>query len=406
MKRKFSKSFFAAVLALCVLSMNFVIFGTTASAEKNGTINVIVDPIVAGVKLGVYEVGTYDYDTGYFELKEGFAEAAGDNTSPVGSTQALILTNALAEYAVKNEEPDRYRVIDDDGNAEFKYLSVDNKAYLICQMDGFDCVTISPMLTVLPYKTPEGNFTPTSTITAKYDYDFDVKGAVILNKVDGFDESLEGAVFKFEQKKYVSEGFIMDHPGVAVETDVYGEYIWELVTDELVTDEHGQIVIQELPRGTYVLTETKAPDGYVISSDPSMLFDIVDSGTVRLEKDIYVPDEGDTVTLKCVNLSESSISEQESSESSESSEPSKPSEVSYPSEVSHPSQVSTPQTSRQTSITSTVSTPKKESSFTPVLTGEDIAKFIIIGVVVAVSLVAVILLFVLGKKKKDDDDDE
>ena len=56
----------------------------------------------------------------------------------------------------------------------------------------------------------------------------------------------------------------------------------------------------------------------------------------------------------------------------------------------------------QSSVPSTVSTPStpSEVSGSPVITGEDIERTIVIGVVAGFSLVAVVLLLVLGKKRK------
>ena len=118
------------------------------------------------------------------------------------------------------------------------------------------------------------------------------------------------------------------------------------------------------------------------------VFDIDKAGRIELKEDIgeYVAKDGDPVFLIFKNdlgttPPESSIPE-------------------YESEVSPP-----PSSTPVISIPSTPSTPSEPSN-PPIITGEDVAKFIIIGVVVGVSLIAVVLLIVLGKKKKTDTDDD
>ena len=146
--------------------------------------------------------------------------------------------------------------------------------------------------------------------------------------------------------------------------DAGGTYYWKRLGGVLTTDEHGQITVSKLPFGLYRFIEEKAPDGYVLDKEPHE-FPITQHGKVTTENELYVEEVAEVVELNIKNepVPTTSISEQ-----------------SFP---------STP--------TSTPDTPPPPETH---LTGEDIAKFVIIFSVVGVSLVAVILLLALGARKK------
>ncbi len=68
-------------------------------------------------------------------------------------------------------------------------------------------------------------------------------GKIHLTKVDEYGNKLSGAEFDIENE----DGFLVDH---------------------LITDESGEATSNLLALGTYVVTETKAPVGYVLDSSP------------------------------------------------------------------------------------------------------------------------------------------
>lgn len=57
-------------------------------------------------------------------------------------------------------------------------------------------------------------------------------------------------------------------------TDSDGNHHADLVTDRLTSDENGYVTVTGLPWGKYTLTETKAPDDFVISGDFSRTFNL------------------------------------------------------------------------------------------------------------------------------------
>ena len=56
--------------------------------------------------------------------------------------------------------------------------------------------------------------------------------------------------------------------------DSYGEPHTDLVADNLTSDENGYVTVTGLPWGEYALTETKAPDDFVISGNLSYTFNL------------------------------------------------------------------------------------------------------------------------------------
>lgn len=56
--------------------------------------------------------------------------------------------------------------------------------------------------------------------------------------------------------------------------DSYGEPHTDFVVDNLTSDENGFVTVTGLPWGEYTLTETKAPDDFVISGNPSYTFNL------------------------------------------------------------------------------------------------------------------------------------
>lgn len=91
-----------------------------------------------------------------------------------------------------------------------------------------------------------------------------IYGSVILNKVDENENGLQGATFDL----YATD----DDPTT---DDV-------LRTKDITTNEKGQLVVENLPKGKYYFVETKAPEGFNLDATP-IPFEIVASGTVKLD---------------------------------------------------------------------------------------------------------------------------
>ncbi|MBR4657570.1 MAG: Cys-Gln thioester bond-forming surface protein [Oscillospiraceae bacterium] len=94
------------------------------------------------------------------------------------------------------------------------------------------------------------------------------KGTLVVEKFDkATGQPLKGAEFKI----ITSTGELLaDNEGLTSANGVY------------VTDENGQIVLSKLSPATYIVTETKAPEGYVVDPLPqTVVVNVADTQTVR-----------------------------------------------------------------------------------------------------------------------------
>ena len=348
MKKRVYGKLFAVMLAISTVFMTFAVFGGAASAEEEKcSLQIHVDPVADTCELRISEVGKYT--NGTYVLNEEFADCGADMKNLSEASAAQAAAQKLADVVSKSEAGE-VKSVDSEGNVSFDLTAAESTVYVVFQESLFDIIKISPMLVVLPHVDEDGNLVKSMKIDAKYELipqkEF---GAVILNKYDLNKKPLKGAEFNFERKS----------------TSESGEAVWEVVATGLVTDKNGQIVVKDLEFGTYRFVETKAPAGFKLGTSAKS-FTVRSKGSVKLVDGVYVADEGEPVIYDVVN-----------EPVEESSEPESSIEVSMP-----------------------------EPSGPVIVTGEDIAKFIIVGVVVGVSLVAVVLLVVLGRKKKNDSDED
>lgn len=99
-------------------------------------------------------------------------------------------------------------------------------------------------------------------------------GIQVTKKGDGTD-SMAGAEFTLETEHGTLLEFIDEGNGVyrrPLPTDDSSDF-----TTTLVTNENGLITIKGLDLGTYILTETKAPDGYELPSNPEKVIVLADN---------------------------------------------------------------------------------------------------------------------------------
>ena len=414
MTRTGIKKLIALCLMLCVLAVTSVL---PAFAENDGDdhgggyIEVTFNRTAVGIGVELFEVGTYSYDTGKITLNESFSGCELPSDTYTSSSNAKEFADSLVYYAFENDCEGIETRVDLDGKAVFDGLNTENKVYVIGQTTDFAFIQITNIILVLPYKSAQyPDLTTTVRIKGKSVDDMGVnyKGAVILNKKDNKDVPLEGAEFVLERKVYYTTApdnlDELDHG-----QDSEGTFYWKEYVSNLVTNDKGQIVMEKLPFLTYRFVETKAPDGYVLNTKPAE-FTVEKYSTVRIENDVYVADEGKPAVISFVNIP-----------TEESSDPSKPEESSKPESGFEDSDESGNTETSEPEVSGTASNPEQSTAESPAtisgsegessqssgdapiwqITGDDIVKYIIIGSIVAVSLVVVILLVVLsGKKRK------
>lgn len=115
-------------------------------------------------------------------------------------------------------------------------------------------------------------------------------GIQVTKKGDGTD-SMAGAEFTLETEHGTLLEFIDEGDGVyrrPLPTDDPSDF-----TTTLVTNENGLITIKGLDLGTYILTETKAPDGYELPSNPETVIVLADDAGASEKPDGILNDDTD-----------------------------------------------------------------------------------------------------------------
>lgn len=366
MKKRVSSKLFVFLMALCSVLMTFTstaaadeepILGSGNGDGNEGSIISHVSIKADGCQLRLCEVGKYI--NGTYVLDEKYADCGADMTNLAEASAAQAAAEKLAEAASKTEDGQTDIVL--GGSCSFMVPIDESRVYVLFQVSGFVNAVISPALIVVPYTDDSGDVVVNVNLELKYEIK-EIKGSVILNKYALGGKSLEGAVFDLEK--------------VDEDDALGGELPYSKVVTGLVSDKNGQIIVTDLPKGKYRFVEVKAPEGFKINTEGAE-FTIVDSGMVKLADGIYVADDDNVAVCSVIDEPVEESSKEESSHT----------EIS----IDAPSGPES-------------SLPKPDDP--PVITGEDIAKFTIIGVVFGVTLVAIVLLVILGKKKKSDDDDD
>lgn len=244
-------------------------------SQQKGTISIHVDSGAEGIVMELYEVA--DYQNTRYELHSDFIESNvdfADFSEPGGDRE---VAEKLEFYVRQNSIKNIKAIFDSNGDAVFTELSL-NKLYLIVQEGGTESDYLIQPILACPQDGAKDLM-----VDAKF-FKETPYSSVILNKIDTGNHPLQDAWFSFQSKVY----------------NVDGTYDWEIITDKLVTNSFGQIVVEELPFGTYRFIETKAPEGYVLDSTPHE-FTVDAVGTVRIENGRYQKDSGIIAELTVIN---------------------------------------------------------------------------------------------------------
>ena len=221
----------------------------------------------------------------------------------VGTTDTINLSGA--QFTLKNgtESDKKTQISDSNGSVSFTGLNA-----IPAPITENGTITLTETRAPAGYVVATGNpWTVTYDITnatkgegGKYYTNGTIKGVsnseivnsikktdITLKKVDQNGKALTGAQFTLTMRQ--NNGINEDGSPVYIWTDV-------LQKETITVDSTDGVSITGLPDGTYNLTETKAPDGYIILND-SVEFSISDD-MVSLENTEHATVNGTTITVK------------------------------------------------------------------------------------------------------------
>lgn len=285
-KRRRKNKLIPHLAILCALVLGF---GMTSFAQDKGTLSLQFPKDAAGAELVLYTVALLE-DDGSYTYCDGFADSGITVTDLNDTAAAEEAAQKLAVYAAQNKISGSVQQVDADGNLNYENLA--DGLYLTAQSTGSEKILIQPSLVAVPRMT-EGVPVYHVTITPKYSYP---GGAVIATKVNEDGNVLGGAQFVLQAKVYADE--VPD--GAEHGADEKGSYYWKEYAAALVSGQNGQIVLKDLPFGSYRFVETQAPDGYLMAEAP-FDFEITAAGTVQAGETKYEAASGTVTELTMVN---------------------------------------------------------------------------------------------------------
>ena len=257
------------VIGRMILFCCMMLFGAV-SIKAESTSNVFLQLSEPDVKMALYQVAEVEEDELYYT--EAFADCDVD-LEDLSQADAQDAANALAAYAREQKIKGTVKKTDSEGSLSFTDLA--DGVYLLIQAGSQDVIAVQNMLFVVPQGTgDQKNYNV--VLEAKSSFP---GGAVILNKTDPYGNVLAGAAFTLQ---------------------VLEDNNWKELRTELVTNQNGQLVITDLPLGSYRFVETKAPEGYLLLEDP-VPFEITKAGQVALADGIYQKASGKVEELDVVN---------------------------------------------------------------------------------------------------------
>lgn len=380
---KFNITRLAAVLLAVWMLLALLVLPASA-AEETGTVKVRVENASDGIPLYLIDIG--DYKDGQITVRDDYRDF-GVDPEKMKTTKGMSEAAALAyDAAMETGIDGKVARIDEDGEALFEDVPLDN-LYLIIQGMGKETVNIQPVIFTLPMVSGS-TVTKNPVIKAKSvdSRSKEYQGAVILNKTGYEKTRLPDAVFSFSQKVYYTNPEKVPEDA-DIGSDGEGDFYWKVLSEELVTDENGQITVSGLPlHNTYRFVEVEAPEHYVLDPTPH-IFDITVKGGIKTQNDLYVRDYGKPEELTIKN------------EIDPDDPPDEVKDGDTPIEGSDSAGIEG-QEGEQGQNSVADQQHQDEDKKDTRLTGDDIMKYIGIGAIVLVSLGVIIFLFVIGGKDK------
>lgn len=283
----------AGALWCLVFAMVFLFRGT-ALARTTGSVKLQLPQKEAeGIELTLYQVAELENE-GYIFCKE-FADIGLVITNLNDAAQAQEMADKFADYALEKELEGQAGKVGEDGTLCFTELPLG--LYLAVQTDGQKLLKVQSSFVPVPH-VAEAQAVPVYDVVISLKYTFP-GGAVIATKVDEDGKALGQAHFTLERKTYLEQGEEAPE-GAKTERDKEGIFYWKEYHADLVSDEYGQIVLVDLPKGVYRFVETKAPSGFVCLEQPQE-FTIESPGEVVEVGGIYEEESGTVTKLSIVN---------------------------------------------------------------------------------------------------------
>lgn len=289
----YGKIFAAWILAALMLVSACLSFRAVRTAEQTGSIEIQLPLDAQNVEMSLYAVAAYQ--NGGYHLTKEFADSKLEIIQDFNDAQkvqelvkgltAFIHERGLAGTAAK---PDRKGLV--------KFSGLAPALYMVVQSAGEMDINIQTVLVPIPYQGEGGTVIYDAMILPKYEYPC---GDTLVTKLDDEGYALAGAEFILQQKVYLSEGVVLPE-GAVQESDDIGAYYWKEYVTNLVSDENGQIVIRDMPRGEYRLVEVNAPEGFIRDTEPKY-FSVDTFGKVTKLDGVYVPDKGEVNEVSVTN---------------------------------------------------------------------------------------------------------
>lgn len=288
LKRNRVWCFLIVMAALCV----WMIPGTVYAGEK-GSIELQLPGQAAGVEMTLYTIA--EFQNGNYIYKPDFADSGLVIDDLNDAAQAQAAANQLASYAAERGMQGNTGTVDAQGILRFTGL--EPALYLAAQTDGESRMEVQAAIVPIPYASASGEgWIYNAVISPKYSFP---GGAVIASKVDENGNAVGQARFVLQKKVYTN-GTEEIPSGAETGSDEGGTYYWKEFQANLVSSENGQIVITDMPLGTYRFVEVQAPEGFILSTVPS-LFTIEGAGSVEETGGVYRIEAGQVAELRIVN---------------------------------------------------------------------------------------------------------